>query len=31
MSEAELLAAFDRGEFTDGKSIAALFAWQRWR
>jgi ADP-ribose pyrophosphatase len=31
MSEAELLAAFDRGEFTDGKSIAALFWWQRRR
>ena len=30
MSEPELLAAFDRGEFTDGKSIAALFRWQRW-
>jgi ADP-ribose pyrophosphatase len=31
MSEDELLVAFDRGEFTDGKSIAALFRWQRWR
>jgi ADP-ribose diphosphatase len=31
LSEAELLAAFDRGAFTDGKSIAALFAWQRRR
>jgi ADP-ribose pyrophosphatase len=31
MSEADLLAAYDRGELTDGKSIAALFAWQRWR
>jgi ADP-ribose pyrophosphatase len=31
MSESELLAAFDRGEFTDGKSIAALFHWQRRR
>ncbi len=29
MSENELLAAFDRGELTDGKTIAALFAWQR--
>lgn len=31
MTEDELLAAFDRGEFSDGKSIAALFAWQRHR
>ena len=30
-SEAELLDAFDRGALTDGKSIAALFAWQRYR
>jgi ADP-ribose pyrophosphatase len=30
-SEDELLAAFDRGEFTDGKSVAALFALQRLR
>jgi len=29
-SEAELVDAFDRGELTDGKSIAALFAWQRY-
>jgi len=31
LTEDELLAAFDRGEFTDGKSIAALFAWLRRR
>ena len=31
LTESELLAAFDRGEFTDGKSVAALFAWQRSR
>lgn len=31
MSEAELIDAFDRGALTDGKSIAALFAWQRHR
>ncbi len=31
MSEVELLDAFDRGALTDGKSIAALFAWQRYR
>jgi ADP-ribose pyrophosphatase len=31
MSEAELLAAFDAGEVTDSKTIAALFAWQRSR
>jgi len=31
MSEAQLLDAFDQGELTDGKSIAALFAWQRYR
>lgn len=31
MSEAELLDAFDRGALTDGKTIAALFAWQRYR
>ncbi len=29
MSESELMAAFDRGELTDGKTIAALFAWHR--
>ena len=27
----ELLAAFDAGLVTDGKTIAALFAWQRYR
>ena len=26
MTEDELLAAFDRGEVTDGKTVAALFA-----
>ncbi len=31
MTEDELVAAFDRGEVTDGKTIAALFAWQRQR
>jgi ADP-ribose pyrophosphatase len=31
LTQSELLAAFDRGEFTDGKSIAALFAWLRHR
>jgi len=31
MSEADLLDSFDRGALTDGKSIAALFAWQRYR
>ena len=31
LTESELLAAFDRGEFTDGKSVAALFAWIRSR
>ena len=30
MTENELLAAYDRGTLTDGKSVAALFAWQRW-
>ena len=29
MSEDELLATYDCGGFTDGKSIAALFAWRR--
>ncbi|MET0202862.1 MAG: NUDIX hydrolase [Casimicrobiaceae bacterium] len=29
MSESELLAIYDCGGFTDGKSIAALFAWRR--
>ena len=31
MTEDELLAVFDCGGFTDGKSIAALFAWRRRR
>jgi len=31
MTEDELLAAFDRGEVTDAKTIAALFAWHRHR
>ena len=31
MTEVELLAAFDAGEVTDSKTIAALFAWQRYR
>lgn len=31
MTEDELLATFDCGGFTDGKSIAALFAWRRSR
>jgi ADP-ribose pyrophosphatase len=31
ISEQDLLAAFDRGEVTDSKTIAALFAWQRAR
>jgi ADP-ribose pyrophosphatase len=31
MSEVELLAAYDAGEVTDSKTIAALFAWQRHR
>jgi ADP-ribose pyrophosphatase len=31
MTEDALLAAFDAGEVTDGKTIAALFAWQRLR
>ena len=29
MTEEELLATYDCGGFTDGKSIAALFAWRR--
>jgi ADP-ribose pyrophosphatase len=29
MSESELLATYDCGGFTDGKSVAALFAWRR--
>jgi ADP-ribose pyrophosphatase len=31
MTEDELLAAFDAGLVTDGKTVAALFAWQRHR
>ena len=31
MSEDELLAVYDCGGLTDGKSIAALFAWRRRR
>jgi ADP-ribose pyrophosphatase len=31
MTEDELLFTFDCGGFTDGKSIAALFAWRRQR
>ena len=31
MTEDGLLAAFDAGEVTDGKTVAALFAWQRLR
>ena len=31
MTEDELLAAFDAGDVTDGKTIAALFAWTRQR
>ena len=31
MTEDELLAAFDAGLVTDGKTIAALFAWHRRR
>jgi ADP-ribose pyrophosphatase len=31
MSEEELLAIYDCGGFTDGKSVAALFAWRRCR
>ena len=31
MTEDELLARFDCGGFTDGKTIAALFAWRRRR
>jgi ADP-ribose pyrophosphatase len=29
MSESDLLATYDCGGFTDGKSVAALFAWRR--
>jgi ADP-ribose pyrophosphatase len=31
MAEDELLAAFDAGEVTDGKTVAALFTWHRDR
>jgi len=31
MSESELLATYDCGGLTDGKTIAALFAWRRRR
>jgi ADP-ribose pyrophosphatase len=31
MTEDELLAAFDADLVTDGKTVAALFAWQRHR
>lgn len=31
LSEAQLLAAFDAGEVTDGKTVTALFAWERQR
>ena len=31
MSESELLATYDCGGFTDGKSLSALFAWRRSR
>jgi ADP-ribose pyrophosphatase len=31
MSESDLLATYDCGGFTDGKSVAALFAWRRRR
>jgi ADP-ribose pyrophosphatase len=31
MTEDELLAAFDAGLVTDGKTVATLFAWQRHR
>ena len=31
MTEEELLAAFDAGSVTDGKTIAALFSWRRHR
>jgi ADP-ribose pyrophosphatase len=31
MSESELLTIYDYGGFTDGKSVAALFAWRRSR
>lgn len=31
MTEDALLAAFDAGEVTDGKTVAAMFAWHRHR
>jgi ADP-ribose pyrophosphatase len=31
LTEDQLLAAYDRGEVTDAKTIAALFAWRRRR
>ena len=31
MTEEELLAAFDSGDVTDGKTVAALFTWIRFR
>jgi ADP-ribose pyrophosphatase len=31
MTEVELLAAFDTGEVTDSKTVAALFTWLRFR
>lgn len=31
MTEDQLLATYDCGGFTDGKSLAALFAWRRLR
>ena len=31
MTKDELLAAFDRGDVTDGKTVAALFMLQRQR
>ena len=31
LTEGELLAAYDRGEVTDAKTIVALFAWRRRR
>lgn len=31
MNEDDLLRAFDAGKVTDGKTVAALFAWTRFR
>ena len=31
LTEDEVLAAFDSGDVTDGKTVAALFAWHRFR